>query len=202
MSQLGDVEYPVIGEPIVLELANTNYRNIDEMIDFLASPTLVEGWFVASPTGSLITRPTRWNAATRAQLAGIRDAIYDVMNCLIDNRLPERQSITRLNVAAATSTPVPELRWIRNEGPSIRVRVATGPAIDSLLNDLAVRALELLTGPRAADVRRCASDDCWMLFLKDHPRRRWCHNSCGHRNRQASYYRRTHPQTPGSHSND
>jgi predicted RNA-binding Zn ribbon-like protein len=30
-----------------------------------------------------------------------------------------------------------------------------------------------------------------MLFVKAHHRRQWCHESCGHRARQATYYRRT-----------
>jgi predicted RNA-binding Zn ribbon-like protein len=29
-----------------------------------------------------------------------------------------------------------------------------------------------------------------MLYLQRHRNRRWCHHSCGHRARQAAYYRR------------
>jgi hypothetical protein len=32
-----------------------------------------------------------------------------------------------------------------------------------------------------------------MLFVCTHARRRFCHASCGHRDRQARYYRRRHP---------
>ncbi|MFC9825694.1 CGNR zinc finger domain-containing protein [Streptomyces erythrochromogenes] len=33
---------------------------------------------------------------------------------------------------------------------------------------------ELLTDPRAGQVRECEAPDCVLLFLPAHPRRRWC----------------------------
>ncbi|WP_371871358.1 CGNR zinc finger domain-containing protein [Phytohabitans rumicis] len=40
-------------------------------------------------------------------------------------------------------------------------------------------------------VRQCEADDCVMLFLPAHPRRRWCSGACcGNRTRVAWHYQR------------
>ncbi|WP_308289026.1 CGNR zinc finger domain-containing protein [Streptomyces erythrochromogenes] len=50
---------------------------------------------------------------------------------------------------------------------------------------------ELLTDPRAGQVRECEAPDCVLLFLPAHPRRRWCvAGVCGNRARVARYYAR------------
>ncbi|MFF5229693.1 CGNR zinc finger domain-containing protein [Dactylosporangium sp. NPDC000521] len=40
---------------------------------------------------------------------------------------------------------------------------------------------------------RCESPACCLFFVQHHPRRRYCHESCAHRDRQARYYRRRSP---------
>ncbi len=52
-------------------------------------------------------------------------------------------------------------------------------------------AAALLAGPAAGKAGECEADDCAMLFLPTHPRRRWCSPSrCGNRARVARYYQR------------
>ena len=63
---------------------------------------------------------------------------------------------------------------------------------DVVLAALAGDAIELVTGPRRADLRACGAPGCVLVFLKDHPRREWCSNACGNRARQARHYRRAH----------
>jgi predicted RNA-binding Zn ribbon-like protein len=65
---------------------------------------------------------------------------------------------------------------------------ATGDT--ALLGDLATACIELLTDDRARLLRRCEGPDCCLFFVQHHPRRRYCHESCAHRDRQARYYRR------------
>lgn len=56
---------------------------------------------------------------------------------------------------------------------------------------LAESAADLLTDPAVTTVPECEADDCVMLFLPTHPRRRWCSPSrCGNRARAARYYQR------------
>jgi predicted RNA-binding Zn ribbon-like protein len=51
---------------------------------------------------------------------------------------------------------------------------------------LAEAAADLLTHPAIGNLRECEADDCVMLFLPAHPRRRWCSPTrCGNRARVA-----------------
>jgi predicted RNA-binding Zn ribbon-like protein len=59
------------------------------------------------------------------------------------------------------------------------------------LADLGHDALELLTGPRAVNLRACNAPGCVLYFVKSHPRREWCSESCGNRVRAARHYQRT-----------
>jgi predicted RNA-binding Zn ribbon-like protein len=59
------------------------------------------------------------------------------------------------------------------------------------LADLGHDALELLTGPRAVDLRACNAPHCVLYFVKSHPRREWCSETCGNRVRAARHYQRT-----------
>ena len=60
----------------------------------------------------------------------------------------------------------------------------TGSGFDRLLDELALEAADLLTGPNVAAVRRCLAEDCSWFFL-DRSRnrsRRWCAmGDCGNR---------------------
>ncbi|MEU4625198.1 CGNR zinc finger domain-containing protein [Actinoplanes sp. NPDC023801] len=48
-------------------------------------------------------------------------------------------------------------------------------------------------------MRRCEGPGCCVFFVQHHPRRRYCHVSCAHRDRQArSHRRRVSATTPGA----
>ncbi|WP_328427046.1 CGNR zinc finger domain-containing protein [Streptomyces sp. NBC_00443] len=60
-----------------------------------------------------------------------------------------------------------------------------------LASCLAEAAAELLADPAVAGIRKCEADDCVMVFLPTHPRRRWCSAArCGNRVRVARHYQR------------
>lgn len=180
---------PVLGEPAPIELANTHYRDGDETIEFLATASLVSAWFAASPTAQRLDPPPRWSTEDRRRLIELRDAIDDSIRARIDRRAPDRVALDRLNAAAGLAVRTVELEWDDHQAPR-RVEQTDAPhRVDSVLSTLAVQTIELLAGPDAELLRVCANDDCELLFLRHHHRRRWCHNSCGHRHRQAAYYR-------------
>jgi predicted RNA-binding Zn ribbon-like protein len=62
---------------------------------------------------------------------------------------------------------------------------------DTALGAFAIDAIDLLSGPHRGDLRACGAPGCFLLFLKDHPRREWCCAACGNRARQARHYART-----------
>ena len=67
---------------------------------------------------------------------------------------------------------------------------------DVIIGALASDAIDLLTGPARGDIRACGAPGCVLMFLKDHPRREWCSNTCGNRARQARHYHRARRQSP------
>ncbi|HEY9111702.1 MAG TPA: CGNR zinc finger domain-containing protein, partial [Rhodanobacteraceae bacterium] len=59
---------------------------------------------------------------------------------------------------------------------------------DTLIRALALDALEILTGPQAGLLRKCAHPACRLLFVARNRRRRWCSGAiCGNRARVARH---------------
>jgi predicted RNA-binding Zn ribbon-like protein len=65
-----------------------------------------------------------------------------------------------------------------------------GPRFERLCAGLATGCIELLTGADRQGLRRCEGPGCSLLFVQQHGRRRFCHESCSHRDRQQRYARR------------
>jgi predicted RNA-binding Zn ribbon-like protein len=187
---------PVLGEPVPIELANTRYRDRDEVIEFLASPTMATTWFACSPTATALTGPDTWTTDAWRRLVELRDVVDDLLRIHIARQQPQGAIVGHLNRTARRLITWVELQW---DEPGVVRAVehhSAGDRADVTLGRIALETIALLAGPDADLLRVCANDDCEMLFLKHHHRRRWCHESCGHRHRQAAYYR-THKRSSG-----
>ena len=158
-----------------------------DRIDFLATPHLITMWFthVEEAAPRLPARVTRRDAEA---LRDLRDATHTLIGRTVD-RLPlPVAAVEALNRYAADGP-----RTLRLEVAGSGVRIGSSSTVrgmDAVLGHLAHEAITLLGGPDAARLRRCDHPDCTMAFVQRHRRRRWCHPSCGHRTRQANYYRR------------
>ncbi|MFD3682790.1 CGNR zinc finger domain-containing protein, partial [Streptomyces sp. NPDC058613] len=83
-----------------------------------------------------------------------------------------------------------ELLWGAETGLAAASRRDAEPPL-RLAAELAEAVAALLTDSRVASVRVCEAEDCVLLFLPAHPRRRWCVAAvCGNRARVARYYAR------------
>lgn len=171
--RVDDPDLPILGtEPLVVEFANSLYDGDD---------LLSRRWFTAA--GS---RPARDLTAARA----LRDSIRALFMAAVDTADRPAAAITHVNAAAALAPTYPHL----TTGPQAdRRTAATGDA--SLLGGLATACIDLLTDGRAQLLRRCATPDCCLLFVQHHRRRRYCHESCAHRDRQSRYQRRRRTET-------
>jgi predicted RNA-binding Zn ribbon-like protein len=174
---MDDVELPILGtEPLVVEFANTLYG--DE--DLLGTTGLATLWFTTAGT-----HPARDTTAARA----LRDSIHSVFTAAIAGTEPPAAAIMHVNDVAAEAPTSPRMIW--RSGAFVadsRRGWATGDA--ALLGGLATACIELLTEGQARLLRRCEAPGCCLFFVQHHPRRRYCHESCAHRDRQARYYRR------------
>jgi predicted RNA-binding Zn ribbon-like protein len=173
-----DVELPLLGtEPLVVEFANTLYG--DE--DFLGTTEVATLWFTTAGA-----HPARDTAAARA----LRDSIHALFVAAVTGATPSATAIMHVNTVAAEAPTSPRMVW-QPTGRLVadgRRGTATGDA--ALLGSLATACIELLTGGQTRLLRRCEGPGCCLFFVQHHPRRRYCHESCAHRDRQARYYRR------------
>ncbi|MEV4139390.1 ABATE domain-containing protein [Dactylosporangium sp. NPDC049742] len=175
-----DVELPILGtEPLVVEFANTLHGGED----FLGTAELSRLWFTTAGA-----RPPRDAAAARA----LRDSVHALFTAAVTGTAPPAAAIAHVNTAAAQAPTYPHLvRRPTGELVADSRGAATGDA--ALLGSLAAACAGLLTDGPARLLRRCETPDCCLFFVQHHPRRRYCHESCAHRDRQARYYRRRTP---------
>ncbi|OSZ55283.1 hypothetical protein OQI_39455, partial [Streptomyces pharetrae CZA14] len=111
------------------------------------------------------------------------------LRALLDGRRPPESALRSLADAqrAAPAVRVPVWDGTAVTAPPRR----TGPLGTRLAALLAEAAAALLADPAVARVKECEADDCVLLFLPAHPRRRWCSPArCGNRTRVARHYRR------------
>lgn len=125
--------------------------------------------------------------ATRA----IRAAVRELLDAHLEQRAPAPDAIETVNQATAAAPASPQLTvgadgelvartaWHNDDGQARTLAAVAGSVI------------EVLTGPAAGRLRRCANSACSMLFVASDARRKWCtQNICGNRTRVARHYYR------------
>lgn len=181
--------FPLLNEPLALDLVNTRIRRDGVEVDLLDSPAALAAWLRAEHkrvawTGAI-------DAADLANVRTLRDAIDRLLRARRGHVRPARADVHRVNHALASGPALPQLGW-GAAGPSLKSPPAPARRC-VLLHALASDALTLLTGPCADQVRACAHPDCRLQFVARNPRRQWCSGRlCGNRARVATHYRRHH----------
>lgn len=178
--------FPLLGERLCIDLVNTHRLCDGRTVDLLDSRAALAHWLRAQ-AGRI-----RWHgqpdAADLVALQATRDAITPLLRAAAAHVQPPQQDITLFNTLLARPRPVPRLDW--TEPAKARCAVATGDQRAVLEHQILDDALTLLTGTEAGRVRQCAHPGCILLFVANHPRRRWCSaTTCGNRARVARHYR-------------
>jgi predicted RNA-binding Zn ribbon-like protein len=112
-----------------------------------------------------------------------------LLSAVIGGRTPDKVTVDQVNGFAAAAPTHLRLDWAADGAPVSRWHDTTTGST-AVLGRIATCCIELLAGLQAGALRRREGPGCSLLFVKNHARRRWCHPSCGHRDRQARYYRR------------
>ena len=196
-----DERGPLTGEPLPLDLVNTRPAGPDgRRTDLIGTPGHLAAWLAleaerlpAEARGPALTP----SSADLAALHAVRADTEAVVGALMAGAAPPEAALAGLNAAVRAAPPVRELH---RDGTGVTAAACrTGPAGAVLAAVFAEAAVDLLAGPKAAGIRRCEAQDCVMLFLPAHPRRRWCSPArCGNRARVARYYPRHRAAHPGS----
>jgi len=187
---------PLGDEPIAIELHNTVYAAGGTVVDGLADPASVDAWLEGLaqrlPTGGDPSDPR----PTAQALVALRDAVRVALQAVVDGVPQDAAALEAINRAGARAPRSPIAEWRADGHPVAATDFHGASRADVIVGALAADAIDLLTGPRRSDLRACRAPGCILLFLKHHPRREWCSNSCGNRARQARHYQRARRQSP------
>ncbi len=185
------VSTPLTGEPLAIDLVNTRPNTVKGPVDLLADVTWLRSWLGLQ--AERFPEPTP-DAATLtetdlAALHAVREHIAAAVHATRHGERPPATALDGLNAALQAAPAIQELVW---DGSSVRLTTHRPGAPGARLAALfAEDVVGLLTDPAVRKVRLCEGEDCVMLFVQTHPRRRWCSASrCGNRARVANYYQR------------
>ncbi|MQY27409.1 CGNR zinc finger domain-containing protein [Nocardia aurantia] len=175
----------LIGEPLALDLVNTHPADTD----LLTTPDQLADWLRQETERLPEPPPEHPSAEDLRQVRQIREHIAAVCEALLHDRRPPAAALRAFDNAQSAAPAIRQLHW---DGTTLTATVhRTGSAGTRLAAALAESAVELLGSPAIARLKQCEAEDCVLLFLPAHPRRRWCSpQRCGNRIRVARYYDR------------
>ncbi|GAA3671753.1 CGNR zinc finger domain-containing protein [Nonomuraea antimicrobica] len=177
---------PLTGEPLALDLVNTRTA----VGDLLTTSDDLRAWLELQagrlPDAQAAADPGPDDlAAVRA----VREHTANALHRVLRGEPPAEADLTALNDIQRAAPAISELTW--NGSAITAQRRRTGPIGAPLAAWLAEAAADLLSDPAVTRIRQCEADDCVLLFLPAHPRRRWCSAArCGNRVRVARHYQR------------
>lgn len=185
-----DVAYkgPLRDEPLAIELYNTLYAVNGTVFDGLAEAASAAAWL--DGLGERLPAGGSRRPPAARELIALRGAVRDALQFVVDGASPARAALETINQASVRAPRSPIAVWRSGADPTAATDHHGASRADVIVGAFAADAIDLLTGPHRAYVRACGAPGCVLMFLKDHPRREWCSNTCGNRARQARHYQR------------
>lgn len=181
---------PLRDEPLAIELHNTLYAVGGQAIDGLPDQSAADVWLddLAHRLPPADVPSAAWPAV--AGVVALREVVGAALRAAVEAAAHDPVALEAINAASARAASAPTARWRPDAPPELKTTFVTASRADVVLGAFAADAVELLTGPRRDDLRACGAPGCILLYLKNHPRRAWCSNTCGNRARQARHYQR------------
>jgi predicted RNA-binding Zn ribbon-like protein len=180
---------PLTGEHLALDLVNTRPSTGDGRADLLATPRLLAAWLALEPALRAEAGTATPTAADLAPVHAVREHVDAAVHALLRDARPPKSALRGLTEAQRAAPAVRELDW--DDSAVTATPRRTGRLGVRVAACLAEAAADLLTDPAIGRLKRCEAEDCVMVFLPAHPRRRWCSPTrCGNRARVARYYQR------------
>lgn len=182
---------PLTGELLALDLLNTLPHTAQgPPADHLADAAGLLAWLALE--GERLPGAAGAREVTPDDLAAVRAVRAHAAEAVAAVRRGERPPETALRGLNEAQLAAPAVRYAEWNGKNVVAQARrSGPLGVRVAAALAEEAAALLAGPALAGIRECEAEDCTMLFVPAHPRRRWCSAArCGNRARVARYYRR------------
>jgi predicted RNA-binding Zn ribbon-like protein len=181
-------QYPMLGEPLPIELANTVFAHGGRLRDGLTTAAQLNAWLRTN--AKLAPGRARVSSATQLEtFRALRDALRQLFDALIDTTPPPREALELVNELSARAPSFPRLEWVGVDPPTART-VETGEPDATMVAAVARAGIELLAGPDRELLHKCHGPGCVLFFIRQHPRREWCSAACGNRARVARHYHR------------
>lgn len=174
--------FPLVGEPVSIDLVNTVYAVRGRPTDGLTSPNLLRDW--------LRQRGFRVDDVMQRDLDAallLRDAIRHIAEAVVQGGVPDADAVADLN-RCASAFP----RWYElvEEPTPHALERSGGRPVEAALSAVATDAVVLFGGPMCHRLRACRGPGCILFFIGD-GRREWCTAGCGNRARAARHYARS-----------
>lgn len=179
----------VAGEPLAVDLADTIKMAVEPPLDLIRDAGRNElFWRIEHPQ-----LPEGAGAADLHDTHQLRAAIRLLFDARVDGAPLDPDALAIVNRVAAAAVAHPQLSATGDRAVSQVQWTAESPGALSLA--VAARsAIEVLTGPNADRLRRCASPTCSMFFVALNAKRQWCTpEGCGNRARVARHARAALP---------
>jgi predicted RNA-binding Zn ribbon-like protein len=182
--------FPIGGEPLAVDLADTLVTVSDPPTDLLADREACERFWALQQA----RLPEGWQVPSLSATRELRDAIRQLLD---DTLAKVRLDVRALGIVNEVSASVSTTLEASQTSTGLQ-RVEHWQAADPTTLPLAAAArsaIEIVTDTASAErLRRCANIDCSMLFVNGDSRRQWCTpNICGNRARVARHYHRHRP---------
>lgn len=181
---------PLLGEPLLVELANTVYVDPLDTIDVFEHRAWISAWFSQAACARELVLPARMTEEQANELRRLRDAVRAVLTAADGDGQVPSESVDAINDMVRRSSAAVVIDWRPGDRPRAVVETSGG-SFGLLLAHLAARCVEFATGPDLTQVRRCGRPDCHLFFQQRHHRRRYCNSRCANADRQSRYYQRT-----------
>lgn len=183
------ISFPVLSEPLPIELVNTLYAQRDQLVDGLVAPDDLVAWLEAHASQLEVDVGSATGERVR-EFRELREALRALFHAILNYESPPAAAVDALNRLSAKAPAFLQLDWPSDGEPEIAVEYRGGDPEASALAQVAQSAVELIGGLDRERLRACHAPGCVLFFLKDHPRREWCSAACGNRARAARHYRR------------
>lgn len=173
---------------------NTIWADTAGVHDGLTTPAALRGWLATvhdrDPDAFGDPRP---DELAEARL--LRDSLRRLAAFSTDDPRPAAQSpVDSVDDAVAAVnravTHLPHAQLVMRGDRLHRDRPTSTSPTRIALAELAHDSIDMLTGPSATALRACQAPGCVFYFVRSHPRREWCSETCGNRARAARHYRR------------
>ncbi len=182
------IGFPILGQPLAIELANTVFARNGTEVDGLSAVDGLKEWLDA--LGDRIPDPPRPTEALRHELIALRSDAREILRATLSHTAPPRSALRAMTGSSRKAPAWLELTWQRSGATAATRRDGTPAA--GLCAEIADGLTLLVTGSDASRLRACPAPGCIGFFVQDHGRREFCSTACATRARVARHYQRHH----------